>query len=170
MYCLQYSALPYSYLSSLALCMLQSFDRFLWTMMLRIEIKSERIVWEYYAGRRKFLNLQPTLTIGCGWVGRQWIVHQWFKMVTAMGMLLITREVYIHFLLSVEWNYSLALSDSRIRITSNPMNLNYSDPDDTLVEVTCFDNPNHIRLPATNNNNNSIDTSTYNKRDKNKNG
>ncbi|XP_037049229.1 transmembrane protein 132E isoform X1 [Bradysia coprophila] len=59
--------------------------------------------------------------------------------------------------------------DSRIRITSNPMNLNYADPDDTLVEVTCFDNPNHIRLPATNNNN-SIDTSTYNKRDKNKNG
>lgn len=49
------------------------------------------------------------------------------------------------------------------------MNLNYADPDDTLVEVTCFDNPNHIRLPATNNNN-SIDTSTYNKRDKNKNG
>lgn len=60
------------------------------------------------------------------------------------------------------------LTDSRIRITSNPMNLNYSDPDDTLVEVTCFDNPNHIRLPATNNNN-SIDTSTYNKKDKNKN-
>lgn len=48
------------------------------------------------------------------------------------------------------------------------MNLNYSDPDDALVEVTCFDNPNHIRLPATNNN--SIDSSTYNKRDKNKNG
>lgn len=47
------------------------------------------------------------------------------------------------------------------------MTLNYADPDDALVEVTCFDNPNHIQLPATSNNNNAhIDTSTYNKKDR----
>lgn len=53
--------------------------------------------------------------------------------------------------------------DSRIRITSNPMTLNYCNPNDALVEVTCFDNPNHIQLPP--NINTQIDTSTYNKKD-----
>lgn len=81
---------------------------------------------------------------------------------------LIIREVKTGFDQRIDENYSFNRSaDSRIRITSNPMNLNYTDPDETLVEVTCFDNPHHIRLPATNNN--SIDTSTYNKRDRNKN-
>lgn len=54
--------------------------------------------------------------------------------------------------------------DSRVRITSNPMPLNYVDPEDALTEVTSFDNPNHIPLPAVAGA--PVDTSTYNKRDR----
>ncbi|CAH0554668.1 unnamed protein product [Brassicogethes aeneus] len=56
-----------------------------------------------------------------------------------------------------------------MRITTNPLNQNYVDPDDCLA--TSFSNPNHIELPSktaatttTNNNGNSarqIDSSTY---------
>lgn len=59
-----------------------------------------------------------------------------------------------------------------MRITANPLNLNYVDPDDCLA--TSFSNPNHIELPSksalqqheasTSNNNNGgrqIDSSTY---------
>lgn len=48
----------------------------------------------------------------------------------------------------------------------NPMNLNYSDPDDAILQATSFDNPNHIQLPSGNGNGYSIDSSTYNKRDR----
>lgn len=51
--------------------------------------------------------------------------------------------------------------DSRIRITSNPI-MNYADPDDSIVQATSFDNPNHIDLPSVN----SVDSSTYNKKDR----
>ena len=44
------------------------------------------------------------------------------------------------------------------------MTLNYADPDDALVEVTCFDNPNHIQLPSVVPAN--IDSATYNKKDR----
>ena len=56
------------------------------------------------------------------------------------------------------------LSDSRVRITANPMPLNYVDPEDVLAEVTSFDNPNHVLLPTVPGS--SVDTSTYNKRDR----
>lgn len=45
------------------------------------------------------------------------------------------------------------------------MNLNYSDPDDALVQATSFDNPNHIQLPLTVANQ-EIDSSTYVKRER----
>ncbi|XP_049823614.1 transmembrane protein 132E isoform X2 [Aethina tumida] len=61
---------------------------------------------------------------------------------------------------------------NEMRITANPLNLNYVDPDDCLA--TSFSNPNHIELPSksalqqheasTSNNNNGgrqIDSSTY---------
>lgn len=49
------------------------------------------------------------------------------------------------------------------------MNLNYSDPDDAITKATSFDNPNHIQLPSmlSGVNGNPIDTSTYNKRERN---
>lgn len=53
------------------------------------------------------------------------------------------------------------------------MTINYADPDDALVEVTCFDNPNHIQLPTSKTNASvvaataaPVDTSTYNKKDR----
>lgn len=61
-----------------------------------------------------------------------------------------------------EFRLIYAFTDSRVRITSNPMPLNYVDPEDALAEATSFDNPNHIHLPATS----SVDTNTYNKRDR----
>ncbi|KAJ3642646.1 hypothetical protein Zmor_025409 [Zophobas morio] len=52
---------------------------------------------------------------------------------------------------------------SEIRITTNPLNLNYCDPDDCLA--TSFSNPSHIELPSSSqadiNSNRPIDTSTY---------
>lgn len=45
------------------------------------------------------------------------------------------------------------------------MPLNYVDPEDALAEVTSFDNPNHIQLPAVAAAG-PVDTSTYNKRDR----
>lgn len=57
------------------------------------------------------------------------------------------------------------LPDSRVRITANPMPLNYVDPEDALAQVTSFDNPNHVQLPATAGCG-PVDTSTYNKRDR----
>lgn len=47
------------------------------------------------------------------------------------------------------------LRDARMRITSNPLPLNYVDPDDA---VNAFDNPNAIELPT------KINTATYTKR------
>jgi transmembrane protein 132 len=47
--------------------------------------------------------------------------------------------------------------DSRMRITSNPLPLNYVDPDDA---VNGFENPNAIELPT------KINTATYTKKDR----
>lgn len=47
------------------------------------------------------------------------------------------------------------------------MTMNYSDPDDAVqVEVTSFDNPNHIQLPPHTVSNKKVDSSTYNKKDR----
>lgn len=47
------------------------------------------------------------------------------------------------------------------------MTMNYSDPDDAVkVEVTSFDNPNHIQLPPQAGSNKKFDSSTYNKKDR----
>lgn len=54
---------------------------------------------------------------------------------------------------------------SEMRITANPLNMNYCDPDDCLA--TSFSNPSHIELPsgeaqsADINSNRQIDSSTY---------
>ena len=53
--------------------------------------------------------------------------------------------------------------DARIRITSNPMPLNYVDPNDAIT-MNSFDNPNAIELPTKPNG--SINTATYTKRDR----
>lgn len=52
-------------------------------------------------------------------------------------------------------------SVTEMRITTNPMSLNYSEPDDCIVQATSFDNPHHIELPSRH-----IDSATYCKRDK----
>lgn len=52
--------------------------------------------------------------------------------------------------------------DARIRITSNPMPLNYVDPNDAVANG--FDNPNAIELPTKGGS--SINTATYTKRDR----
>lgn len=54
-----------------------------------------------------------------------------------------------------------------MRITANPLNYNYVDPDDAIrdngnVMVTSFDNPNSIELPSQNEKcERVIDTTTY---------
>jgi transmembrane protein 132 len=53
--------------------------------------------------------------------------------------------------------------DARIRITSNPMPLNYVDPNDALA-MNSFDNPNAIELPTKPIG--AINTATYTKRDR----
>lgn len=50
---------------------------------------------------------------------------------------------------------------TEMRITTNPMSLNYSEPDDCIVQATSFDNPNHIELPSRH-----IDSATYCKKDR----
>ncbi|GAB0099729.1 TMEM132 domain-containing protein [Sergentomyia squamirostris] len=62
-----------------------------------------------------------------------------------------------------------SMHETQIRITSNPMNLNYADPDDAIVQATSFDNPNHIQLPSAAPAappGASIDTKTYCKRER----
>uniref|UniRef100_A0A6B2E6C3 Putative conserved secreted protein n=1 Tax=Phlebotomus kandelakii TaxID=1109342 RepID=A0A6B2E6C3_9DIPT len=59
-----------------------------------------------------------------------------------------------------------SIHETQMRITSNPMNLNYVDPDDAIVQATSFDNPNHIQLPSMTTAGPSIDTKTYNKRER----
>lgn len=54
--------------------------------------------------------------------------------------------------------------DGRMRITSNPMPLNYVDPNDAVLDVTGFDNPNAIHLPVKPLT--TINTATYTKRDR----
>lgn len=54
--------------------------------------------------------------------------------------------------------------DARMRITSNPMPLNYVDPNDAVLQMNGFDNPNAIELPAKSNG--AINTATYTKRDR----
>lgn len=54
--------------------------------------------------------------------------------------------------------------DARIRITSNPLPLNYVDPDDAVLQVNSFDNPNAIELPTKGSN--VINTATYTKKDR----
>jgi transmembrane protein 132 len=53
--------------------------------------------------------------------------------------------------------------DARIRITSNPLPLNYVDPDDAVLQMNSFDNPNAIELPTKAN---GINSATYTKRDR----
>jgi transmembrane protein 132 len=48
--------------------------------------------------------------------------------------------------------------DARMRITSNPLPLNYVDPDDAVLQMNSFDNPNAIELPT------KINTATYTKK------
>lgn len=48
-----------------------------------------------------------------------------------------------------------ASANHEMRITANPLNYNYVDPDDAIKEngnimVTSFDNPNSIELPSQN--------------------
>lgn len=50
---------------------------------------------------------------------------------------------------------------AEMRIINNPMTLNYSEPDDCIIQTTSFDNPHHIELPSS-----SIDSATYCKRDR----
>ncbi|CAH2990789.1 unnamed protein product [Chilo suppressalis] len=53
-----------------------------------------------------------------------------------------------------------------MRITANPLNYNYVDPDDAIrdngnVMVTSFDNPNSIELPSQSDKRSAIDSTTY---------
>lgn len=55
--------------------------------------------------------------------------------------------------------------NTEMRITANPLNYNYVDPEDAIREngnvmVTSFDNPNSIELPSQNEKK-VIDTTTY---------
>lgn len=60
-------------------------------------------------------------------------------------------------------------NQSDMRIITNPLNMNYCEPDDTLTGATSFSNPTHIELPSVGfrsqagevNINGAIDTSTY---------
>lgn len=54
--------------------------------------------------------------------------------------------------------------DSRMRITSNPLPLNYVDPDDAVLQMNSFDNPNAIELPSKPNG--AVNSATYTKRDR----
>lgn len=60
--------------------------------------------------------------------------------------------------------------DARMRITSNPLPINYVDPDDAVLEMNSFDNPNAIELPTTTTTttkvNGGINSATYTKRDR----
>lgn len=38
--------------------------------------------------------------------------------------------------------------DSRMHIINNPMNAKYGDPDERIIQINSFDNPNHIQLPS----------------------
>lgn len=53
-----------------------------------------------------------------------------------------------------------------MRITTNPLNANYCEPEDSLA--TSFSNPTHIELPSRSsevplNTNHSVDSATYSK-------
>lgn len=60
-------------------------------------------------------------------------------------------------------------NQSDMRIITNPLNMNYCEPEDTLAGATSFSNPTHIELPCAGyrneadvvNSNRAIDTSTY---------
>lgn len=60
-------------------------------------------------------------------------------------------------------------NQSDMRIITNPLNMNYCEPEDTLVLATSFSNPTHIELPSVGFRNQAdevnsigpIDTSTY---------
>lgn len=59
-------------------------------------------------------------------------------------------------------------TDSEMRITNNPLNYNYVDPEDAIKEngnvmVTSFDNPNSVELPSQGEGKRqrAIDTTTY---------
>lgn len=56
-------------------------------------------------------------------------------------------------------------SDPRIRITNNPLPLNYVDPNDAVSQMNSFDNPNAIEMPTTKPIG-LINTTTYTKRDR----
>lgn len=60
-------------------------------------------------------------------------------------------------------------NQSDMRIITNPLNMNYCEPDDALAGATSFSNPTHIELPSMGSKNQTgeiktireIDTSTY---------
>lgn len=52
--------------------------------------------------------------------------------------------------------------DPRMRITSNPLPLNYVDPEDAVLQMNSFDNPNAIELPKKS----EINSATYTKRER----
>lgn len=54
--------------------------------------------------------------------------------------------------------------DAKMRITSNPIPQNYIDPDDAVLQMNSFDNPNAIELPAKSNG--LINSETYTKKDR----
>lgn len=57
--------------------------------------------------------------------------------------------------------------NEQIRITNNPLSLNYCEPEDALTDAnmaTSFDNPTHIELPSRSSR--VIDSSTYCKKDR----
>lgn len=56
-------------------------------------------------------------------------------------------------------------NEQGMRITSNPMPLNYVDPDDAVSQINSFDNPNAIELPSKSPSH-PINTHTYTKRDR----
>lgn len=62
-------------------------------------------------------------------------------------------------------NSSINPQSNEMRITTNPLNANYCDPEDCLV--TSFSNPNHVNLSSVNeaepNANRVVDSSTYTK-------
>lgn len=56
----------------------------------------------------------------------------------------------------------LCLIDSRMRITSNPMTMNYADPEDTVIELNNMENEPSTSAAA----GLTIDSSTYSKKDR----
>lgn len=61
--------------------------------------------------------------------------------------------------------HDIAANDPRMRITNNPLPLNYVDRSEAALQANSFDNPNAIELPTAKPNG-LINTTTYTKRDR----